>query len=388
MKLTKSMQILRVMNFHLFLGFVSYFAIFNAAVAEKLVIGSSKSTIKIEKIAVFDEPWALAFINQDELIVSTKKGNLWLVQKDGKKSLIEGIPEIAYGGQGGLGDILPHPKFKKNNLVYLSFVTSKNNGRTRGAKVIRAKLENGKLINHQLVWEQLPHTRGRGHFSHRLAFGPEGSSQEGMLFISSGDRQIMHPAQTFDNNLGKIIRLHDDGRIPVDNPYANMGFPANTIWTLGHRNVLGLSFAPDNQLWANEMGPLHGDELNLISRGENYGWPLVSEGNHYNGRYIPSHNTNEKFTPPVRYWVPTIAPSSLAFMPMQKDIKWSGNALISGLKSKTIFRLEIQNNQIIKQERFYIGKRIRAITVSSDLTLWALEDGNLGRLLKLELEQN
>ena len=232
-----------------------------------------------------------------------------IITKPNLKSLIEGIPEIAYGGQGGLGDILPHPKFNQNNLLYLSFVTSKNNGRTRGAKVIRAKLENGKLINPQLVWEQLPHTRGRGHFSHRLAFGPEGSSHEGMLFISSGDRQIMHPAQTFDNNLGKIIRLHDDGRIPVDNPYANMGFPANTIWTLGHRNVLGLSFSPDNELWANEMGPLHGDELNLISKGENYGWPLVSEGNHYNGRYIPSHKTNEKFTPPVRYWVPTIAPS-------------------------------------------------------------------------------
>ena len=388
MQLTKAIQILKAPIFHLFLGFGFYFTIINTLVAETLVIGSSKNAIKIEKIAVFDEPWALTFINQDELLVSTKKGTLWLVQKDGKKSLIEGIPEVAYGGQGGLGDILPHPKFEQNNLLYLSFVASTNNGRTRGARVIRAKLENGKLINHQLVWEQLPHTKGRGHFSHRLAFGPEGSSHEGMLFISSGDRQIMHPAQTFDNNLGKIIRLHDDGRIPVDNPYANMGFPANTIWTLGHRNVLGLSFAPDNQLWANEMGPLHGDELNLISRGENYGWPLVSEGNHYNGRYIPSHNTNEKFTPPVRYWVPTIAPSSLAFMPLQKDFKWSGNALISGLKSKAIFRLEIQNNQIIKQERFYIGKRIRAITVSSDLTLWAIEDGNLGGLLKLELEKN
>ena len=388
MQLTKSIQILKATIFHLFLGFGFYFTIINTLVAETLVIGSSKNAIKIEKIAVFDEPWALTFINQDELLVSTKKGTLWLVQKDGKKSLIEGIPEVAYGGQGGLGDILPHPKFEQNNLLYLSFVASTNNGRTRGARVIRAKLENGKLINHQLVWEQLPHTKGRGHFSHRLAFGPEGSSQEGMLFISSGDRQIMHPAQTFDNNLGKIIRLHDDGGIPVDNPYANLGFPANTIWTLGHRNVLGLSFAPDNQLWANEMGPLHGDELNLISKGENYGWPLVSEGNHYNGRYIPSHKTNEKFTPPVRYWVPTIAPSSLAFMPMQKDIKWSGNAFISGLKSKAIFRLEIQNNQIIKQERFYIGKRIRAITVSSDLTLWAIEDGNLGGLLKLELEKN
>ena len=386
MQLTKSIQILKAPIFHLFLVFGFYFTIINTLLAETLVIGSSKNAIKIEKIAVFDEPWALTFINQDELLVSTKKGTLWLVQKDGKKSLIEGIPEIAYGGQGGLGDILPHPKFEQNNLIYLSFVASTNNGRTRGARVIRAKLENGKLINHQLVWEQLPHTKGRGHFSHRLAFGPEGSSHEGMLFISSGDRQIMHPAQTLDNNLGKIIRLHDDGRIPVDNPYADMGFPANTIWTLGHRNVLGLSFAPNNDLWANEMGPLHGDELNLISKGKNYGWPLVSEGNHYNGRHIPSHSTNDGFTPPVKYWVPTIAPSSLVFVPTTDDSKWSGNAVMTGLKSKAIFRLEIKNNQVTHQEKFYIGNRIRAITIGHDLTLWALEDGGAGRLLKLIVE--
>ena len=385
MQLTKSIQILRALIFHFLIGFGFYFTISNAAPAETLVTGSSKSAIKIEKIAVFDEPWALTFINQDELLVSTKKGKLWLVHEDGKKSLIEGVPEIAYGGQGGLGDILPHPKFSQNNLLYLSFIASKNKGRTRGAKVIRAKLENGKLINHQVVWEQLPHTRGRGHFSHRLAFGPQGSSHEGMLFISSGDRQIMHPAQTFDNNLGKIIRLHDDGRIPVDNPYADMGFPANTIWTLGHRNVLGLSFAPNNELWANEMGPLHGDELNLVNKGKNYGWPLVSEGNHYNGRHIPSHSTDKRFTSPVAYWVPTIAPSSLVFMPIEKDSKWSGNAFISGLKSKAIFRLEIQSDQVLKQEKFYLGKRIRAITVSPYSNLWAIEDGREASLLKIIL---
>ena len=385
MQLSKSMQILSAMNFLLIVGFGFYFTISNAAKAETLISGSKKNSMKIEKIAIFDEPWALTFVNQDELLVSTKKGNLWLVQKNGKKSSIEGIPEIAYGGQGGLGDILPHPKFSQNNLLYLSFVTSQNKGRTRGAKVIRAKLENGELINHQVVWEQLPHTRGRGHFSHRLAFGPEGSSQEGMLFISSGDRQIMHPAQTFDNNLGKIIRLHDDGRIPFDNPYADMGFPANTIWTLGHRNVLGLSFGPNNELWANEMGPLHGDELNLLNKGENYGWPLVSEGNHYNGRHIPSHSTDNRFTPPVVYWVPTIAPSSLVFMPIEKDNKWSGNAFISGLKSKAIFRLDIQSDQVLKQEKFYLGKRIRAITVSPSSNLWAIEDGREASLLKIIL---
>ena len=160
---------------------VCFFYLAQNARAEVSIIGSSGSKIKIEKIAVFDEPWALTFINENDLLVSTKKGKLWLVKKDGKKFLIDGLPDITYGGQGGLGDILPHPNFSQNSLVYLSFVASENNGRTRGAKVIRAKLENRKLINHQLIWEQLPQTTGRGHFSHRLAFGPAGSSQNGML---------------------------------------------------------------------------------------------------------------------------------------------------------------------------------------------------------------
>ena len=364
---------------------VCYFTLLHTARAEVSIIGSSGSTIKIEKLAVFDEPWALTFINENDLLVSTKKGKLWLVKTDGTKFLIDGLPDITYGGQGGLGDILPHPNFRNNSLLYISFVTSENNGRTRGAKVIRAKLENGKLLNHQTIWEQLPQTKGRGHFSHRLAFGPAGSSHNGMLFISSGDRQIMDPAQSFDNNLGKIIRLHDDGRIPSDNPFIEMGFPANTIWSMGHRNVLGISFSPDNRLWANEMGPLHGDELNLISKGANYGWPLVSEGNHYNGKHIPNHSSDKNFTPPARYWIPTIAPSSLVFMPID-DSKWSGNALISGLKSKSIFRLEIKENEIIKEEKFYLGKRVRALTISNDMNLWALEDGGMGRLLKLSLK--
>ncbi len=386
MQFKKSTEILCSFIVNILLISILYFTLYQNARAEVSIAGSSGSTIKIEKIAVFDEPWALTFINENDLLVSTKKGKLWLVKKDGEKFLVNGVPDITYGGQGGLGDIVPHPNFRQNNLLYISFVASKNNGKTRGAKVIRAKLENRKLINHQLIWEQLPQTTGRGHFSHRLAFGPAGSSHNGMLFISSGDRQIMDPAQNFDNNLGKIIRLHDDGRIPNDNPFKEMEFPANTIWSLGHRNVLGIAFAPNNILWANEMGPLHGDELNLISEGANYGWPIVSEGNHYNGKHIPSHSTNDKFTPPVRFWVPTIAPSSLAFMPIEAGKKWSENAFISGLKSKSIFRLEIENEQVTHEEKFFIGKRIRALTISHDSTLWAIEDGGMGRLLKLTLE--
>ena len=185
MRFFKCTEFLKAFKVYVLVALGFYFILLQSAMAEMSVIGSSNSTLRIEKVAVFDEPWALTFINQNDLLVSTKKGKLWLVEKGGTKSAIEGLPEITYGGQGGLGDILPHPNFKQNKLLYLSFVTTKNNGRTRGAKVIRAQLKNGKLHNHQLIWEQLPHTGGRGHFSHRLSFGPLDSSQKGMLFISS-----------------------------------------------------------------------------------------------------------------------------------------------------------------------------------------------------------
>ena len=152
MRFFKCKEFLWALKVYILLGLGFYFTLMQSAIAEMSVIGSSNSILKIEKVAVFDEPWALTFINQNDLLVSTKKGKLWLVEKDGTKSAIEGLPKITYGGQGGLGDILPHPNFKQNNLLYLSFVTSENNGRTRGAKVIRAQLKNGKLYNHCLLY--------------------------------------------------------------------------------------------------------------------------------------------------------------------------------------------------------------------------------------------
>ncbi len=209
------------------------------------------------------------------------------------KNQLEMYLRYPVGGQGGLGDVIIHPEFDKNRLIYISYVSTDNFGLTKFAKVIRAKLtisDTPKLTDITDIWQQIPATTGSGHFSHKMVFGPAGSDYERDIFISSGDRQKMNPAQRWDTNLGKIIRLTEDGKVPKDNPFQNKGLLAKSFWTLGHRNVLGIAFSKGGQLWSTEMGPKDGDELNLIQKGANYGWPIVSEGSHYSGIKILPQN--------------------------------------------------------------------------------------------------
>ena len=203
-----------------------------------------------------------------------------------------------------------------------------------------------------------------------------------MIFITSGDRQEQSPAQKWDTSLGKIIRLNEDGSIPLDNPYQSNGSLAKTFWTVGHRNVLGISFDGDGALWAHEMGPRHGDELNLIVGGENYGWPLVSEGNQYSGVKIPVHKTRPEFMAPQLYWIPTIAPSGLFFYEGNEFSKWNGNAFIGGLKSKAMLRISFINGVPYEAERFSWSRRVREVEMSFKGAIWVLEDGRSGRLIQ------
>ena len=185
-----------------------------------------------------------------------------------------------------------------------------------------------------------------------------------------------------DIALGKIIRLNEDGTIPVDNPFQDKGDLAKTFWTVGHRNALGVAFAKNGQLWAHEMGPRHGDELNLILAGENYGWPLVSEGNHYSGARIPIHQTRTEFMAPKLYWVPTMAPSGLFFYEGDEFYEWNGNAFIGGLKSKALVRIGFNNGEPFEAERFSWSKRVREVEMGHGGAIWVLEDGSSGRLIK------
>jgi len=353
--------------------------------ANSVVTGSAGGRLEGKVVSQFNSPWAMSFINSDNLLVTTKSGKLWLINTSGEQSLVSGVPNVFAGGQGGLGDVVLHLNYKKNKLVYVSYINSDDAGRTRYASVIRGTLENldkPQLKNIETIWTQTPAQSGKGHFSQRIAFGLDGTQHAGKMFITSGDRQEQTPAQKWDMALGKIIRLNEDGTIPTDNPFQDKGDLAKTFWTVGHRNALGIAFAKDGQLWAHEMGPRHGDELNLIVAGENYGWPIVSEGNHYGGTRIPAHETRPEFMDPKLYWVPTVAPSGLIFYEGDEFSEWNGNAFIGGLKSKALVRISFNNGEPFEAERFSWSKRVREVEMGHDGAIWVLEDGSSGRLIK------
>ncbi|MET0549521.1 MAG: PQQ-dependent sugar dehydrogenase [Xanthomonas sp.] len=335
-------------------------------------------------VATFNEPWAMSFLPDGSALVSEKGGTLKRIDPaSGHTGTVSGVPAVAYGGQGGLGDVLPHPGFAKNGWVYLSYAEP-GSGDTRGAAVMRARLTldnngGGALSQQQVIWRQQPKVSGNGHFGHRLAFGPDGK-----LWISSSERQKFDPAQDMSGNLGKIVRLNDDGSVPTDNPFANRGGVAAQVWSLGHRNVLGLAFDANGRLWEHEMGPAGGDELNLIQRGANYGYPIVSNGDHYDGRPIPDHSTRPEFAAPKVSWTPVISPAGFVIYNGSRFPQWRGNGFIGGLSSQALVRIEFNGETAREAARYDMGKRIREVEQGPDGALWLLEDGAGGRLLKLQ----
>jgi glucose/arabinose dehydrogenase len=354
----------------------------NLAVAQSSgITGSAGSALTATPITQFNEPWAMTFLPDGEMLVTEKSGSLLLVSADGQnRSEVSGVPTVAYGGQGGLGDVVLHPDFANNSLVYISYAEAGDGG--RGAAVARATLlmQDGKpaLQNLSVIWRQTPKVSGDGHYSHRIAFGPDGK-----MFITSGDRQKFDPAQAMDQNLGKIIRLNADGSVPDGNPWQDRGDLARTFWTAGNRNALGIAFDAAGKLWAHEMGPAGGDELNLIEPGRNYGWPEVSEGRHYGGQGIPKHDTRAEFTPPKESWTPVIAPAGFVIYSGDLFADWKGDGFIGGLRSQALVRVEFDGTNAKEAERFDMGNRIREVEQGPDGALYVLEDGDGGRLIRL-----
>ena len=292
------------------------------------------------------------------------------------------MPAVVDAGQGGLGDLALHPDFARNQWLYFSYVEA-GESHLQGAVVARAYLDlsadGGRLSDVKVIWRQVPKVTGDGHYGHRLLFGADGK-----LWISSSERQKFTPAQDMNSNLGKIVRLNDDGSVPTDNPFSDQGGVAAQIWSLGHRNVLGMAFDQQGRLWANEMGPKGGDELNLIEKGGNYGYPIVSNGDHYSGRVIPDHNTRPEFIAPKISWTPVISPSSMVFYTGQQFPMWQGQLLIGGLSSKSLLRIALHDGEAEEVARYDMGERIRAVAQGQEGEVWLLEDGNTGRLLQLQ----
>jgi aldose sugar dehydrogenase len=337
----------------------------------------------VTPVAKFDEPWAMTFLPDGALLITEKSGRLVLYANEHKQA-IAGVPRVADGGQGGLGDVVLHPGFARNGYLYLSYVEA-GTDKTRGSAVVRAKLTRnaagGKLDDVQVIWRQDPKVTGSGHFSQRLAFGPDGH-----LWITSGERQKFTPAQDMSTNLGKVLRLNDDGSIPKDNPFAEQAGVTAQIWSLGHRNLLGIDFDAQGRPWNQEMGPKGGDELNLVKRGANYGYPIVSNGDHYDGKLIPDHDTRPEFDAPEITWTPVISPAGFVIYSGDDFPDWQGDGLIGGLSSKALVRVEFSEEGAREAARYDMGRRIREVEQGPAGELYLLEDGKEGeggRLLKL-----
>ena len=351
--------------------------------------GSKGTSLTGSVMTSFNQPWAMAFLPDGHSLVTEKAGKLWLLDKNQKKRFsVSNVPDVTPRGQGGLGDVIIHPEFASNNTIYISYIErDPQNDEFSGAVIERATLSisdsDASLSEREIIWRQSPKMTGNGHYSHRMAFSPDG-----YLFITSGDRQKFTPAQNMAMNLGKVLRLNADGSAPEDNPFFGNGSVTDQIWTLGHRNPLGIDFDKEGNLWTHEMGPKHGDELNIIERGRNYGYPMVSQGDHYSGVKIPNHEDYPVFKGPEKAWVPAISPAGFIIYNGDKFGDWTGNGFIGGLSSKALVRVTFSKSdenswQAEEAERYEWGKRVREVEQDSMGNIYVLEDKG-GRLIKLE----
>ena len=337
---------------------------------------------RVETIAQFNEPWAITSLPDQHLLITERKGQLKLFDPKTKSIVnVSGVPAVSYGGQGGLGDVILHPDFQNNHWLYLSYASKGQGG--YGAEISRAKLDlsnpaQPKLTDLKTIWQQVPKVSGQGHYGHRMMFGPDGK-----LWVSSGERQKFDPAQDMQSNLGKVLRLNDDATPVKDNPFIQQGGVTAQIWSLGHRNPLGMAFDPQGQLWVVEMGPKGGDELNRIVKGENYGYPIVSNGDHYSGLPIPDHHTHPEFKAPEIDWTPVISPSSLMIYTGNQFPLWQQKALIGGLSSEAIIVVDLNAKPVREVQRLDMKQRIRGLHQAQDGSIWVIEDGPKAKLLKL-----
>jgi glucose/arabinose dehydrogenase len=367
----------------------------------------------ITKVASFDLPWRIAFLPDGRMLVTEKVGRVQLVTPQGAKTRIEGVPPSYFEGQDGMLGVFLSPHYAVDHNVYLTYVAPGDYGGGvalgRGRLVLDGKQP--RLDDFKVLWRQVPSGKG-GQPGGQIAFSPDGK----YLFLTLGDRQRFTPAQDASQPAGKILRLTLDGKPAPGNPWAGKvgarsiplidppedtakarsapvvstyTFPGPNLtpaetWTTGHRTPYGLAFGPDGRLWEVEHGPRGGDELNLIRRGRNYGWPLVSYGINYDGVPIPSPDTRPDLTKPVIYWVPVIAPGNLMFYKGSKFPHWNGSALISGLASEGIVRITFDGKGgATAVQRWTLGKRIRDVEEAPDGSLWLLEDAQPGGLFHL-----
>jgi len=336
----------------------------------------------VELVRGLEQPWSLAFLPDGRMLVTEKAGRLRIV-KDGKlePQAVAGLPEVAVHGQGGLLDVALHPRFAENGLLYLSYAARGADG--VGTEVVRARLAGNRLENVQVIFRQSPKGNRGQHFGSRLVF-----DRAGFLYITLGDRGEMERAQRPDDHAGSVIRLHDDGRVPKDNPFAGKPGWKPEKFTLGHRNQQGAALHPQSgALWTHEHGPQGGDEVNVIRAGANYGWPVITYGVNYgSGTRIGEGSAKPGMAQPIHTWVPSIAPSGMAFYTGDRFPKWRGDLFVGALKDQMLVRLKLDGEKVVREERLLQGAlgRIRDVRAGPDGFLYLLTDESRGALVRLE----
>jgi glucose/arabinose dehydrogenase len=308
-------------------------------------------------------PWGLAFLPDGSLLITEKSGEL-IHFKNGVKTTIEGIPEVYVRGQGGLMDLKLHPNYNENGWIYFSFASAEGDGDGGNTAIMRAKLKNNTLIDKQLLYKASPNTKKGQHFGSRIEF-----DNDGYLYFSIGERgeRDINP-QDITRDCGKIYRLYDDGRIPEDNPFVNTPNAKKAIYSYGHRNPQGMTKNPETgDIWVHEHGPQGGDEINIIQKGKNYGWPVISYGINYDSTSFTDLTEKEGMEQPFFYWVPSIAPSGMTFVTSDKYPDWKGNLLVGSLKFNYLERLIITSNKVVKREKLLEGiGRVRNVRQGTD----------------------
>lgn len=344
------------------------------------VIETQSGRVAVEVVARgLANPWGVAFLSDGRMLVTERPGRLRLVTANGQATAIAGVPEVYASGQGGLLDVTLDPGFAANRLVYLSYAEPGGSGGSTAVARGRLNPAATALDNLQVVFRQEPKVSGTAHYGSRLAF-----ARDGTLFITTGERFKFQPAQDLSNHLGKIVRIRPDGSVPPDNPFVGRTGVLPQIWSYGHRNVQGAAVHPQTgALWAHEFGPRHGDELNIVEAGRNYGWPVVSWGEHYSGQEIPKPATQPSMADALRHWVPAINPSGMAFYTGTLFAAWRGNLLIGGLGTRGIVRLTLDGARVTGEERISLGDRIRDVRQGPDGAVYALTDKSNGELLRL-----
>ncbi len=340
---------------------------FSNASVKSNIFKTESGTVKLDTIVKgIDVPWGMAFLPNGDMLVTERSGKFYRVTKNKSLQIISGTPEVFNEGQGGLMDVELHPDFKNNNLIYLSYsISKKNNDEVLSSTAImRAVLKGNEIIQQKIIYEALPYEKTKYHYGCRLVFG-----KDGYLYFSIGDRgdQNKNP-QDISNSLGKIHRIKDDGSIPADNPFINTPNAVASIYSYGHRNPQGLALNPQTgEMWSNEHGPRGGDEVNLIKKGANYGWPVISYGINYDATTFTNKIEIEGMEQPLLYWVPSIAPSGMAFVKGGRYKAWEGHALVGSLRFNYLNLCKIQDNKIVGEEILLknIG-RMRDVRVSPD----------------------